>query len=240
MRRIQPFVLLMIGLSFSAQVNAQTKAKITVTFFTPEHVDPNRVVRFNDTEMQSISGADLAVPTSQLEAKRGVEFHGAIVDPKLNAAYDITKLDFDFFYNGVEGDVLVQSFGGPGNVTNQYNAWNVSGGLVDMTTHRWHYTFSGGGEGQAPINDYFDPGSLNMFHQSFATVTVSGDTDTDLQNFITANPAGSIGVAPTTSGTTRQLPTPTPEFGSAFSLAGLLAAGGAGVFLRARRSRRAA
>jgi hypothetical protein len=117
-----------------------------------------------------------------------------------------------------------------------YDPWTVSGGLVDFESGLYTFTFTEAAN-SAPINNNFVPGPGFPNNQSFATATITGDQGAEAV-FADQNMAGNVLIVPGTLGGQDRLPpaiVATPEFGSVFSLGGLLAGGCAAFWLRRRR-----
>jgi len=228
-----------IGLLMIGGISVWALGPISLNFFTPEMVDPNKVVTFKNANSQNLNGSDLVVPAPNFPATKGVELHSAIPGAVAGSIHDITSftLSFNYFDTGADmpGTVNVQSFGAVSNFFN-YDPWAVSGGLIDPATGLYSFTFTEQST-SAPVNDNFVPGPNFPHNQSFATATITGDA-ADLSTFDMQNSLNNVVVTPGTVSGQDRLPAavPTPEFGSVFSLGGLLAAGVAALWLRRRRA----
>jgi hypothetical protein len=223
-------------------VGAFALGQISLNFYVPETVDPNAVVTFTNTNTQTVSGSDLTVPAVDFPAMKGVELHSAIPGALPGSIRDITSFTMRFNYfdpmADAPGIVNVQSFGATTNNLT-FTPWIVTGGLVDFEQGTYMFTFTKDVM-SAPVNDFFVPGpAFPHGSQSFATATVTGD-NLDLAAFDAQNSATPVLVMPGTEGGLDRINpnavVATPEFGSVFSLGGLLAAGCAAVWVRRRRA----
>jgi hypothetical protein len=146
-----------------------------------------------------------------------VELHAAI--PMSGGLEDVTQVKIQFTYSGT---VMINSVG-----NSPYPAWS----MMDSVTGNTHtVTFSvvnpPSGPGSAPINNNFSPGFGDPFNQSFAGLSVSGDTESFANQNSAAN---SVMYTPTGFGTVRSVPEP-----GSLALLGSLGVGG-GLFLLQRR-----
>jgi hypothetical protein len=213
---------------------------ITFNFFTPESLDPNKVISFTDTNTQTASGTDLVVHAPDFPTMKGIELHSRVPGDLPGTIRDITSLQVSFNYfdpdTHMPGMVDVQTFGSTA-IQTVYDPWTVTGGLVNSQTGLYLFTFTQEMT-SAPINDnYFVGPNYPHGGQSFATATVTGD-DLDLSAFIAQNPAGNVKFTPNTTDGVDRGPADTiatPELGSVFSLGGLLAGGCTAMWIRRRR-----
>src|SRR5690349_1669158 len=95
---------------------------VTLSVFTPEQVDPNKVVTFSNTVPQTVSGSDLVVNESAFPTVKGTEIHSAIPGAVQGSIHDITSftVSFNYFDTGIDGPgtVNVNSFGATSNFFN--------------------------------------------------------------------------------------------------------------------------
>jgi hypothetical protein len=191
----------------AAQGSNLPPGTVTLNFFNPATVDPTNVTFFN-TNPISVNGSDIAPDTGV-----GLEIHSQIPNDLNSGFQNITSLEFMFHYDGMVDFAS--------NSTPAFTAW-LPAVQHDATTDVWRLFFTAQ-PGSAPINDAFDFGD-GQIRPSFADATITGNS-VDLDVFRLLNANGGVVITPNA----------VPEFGSLFSLGGLLAVGGAGLWVKGRR-----
>ena len=163
---------------------------VTLNFFVPEHLDPNNVVTFLNTNPRNVNGADLTVNNPLFPNVKGIEIHSAIPGAMSGTIQDINSLEISFNY---DGNVVALSTGAITDSTT-YAPWIVTGGLDDPATSHYAFLFTKDAK-SAPVNNSFVPGPNFPNNQSFATATITGD-DADLLAFDQLNARLNVRITP--------------------------------------------
>ncbi len=218
-RRILFAVLLLSAISGPASASAH----ITLNFFTPETLDPNKKIVFHNDMTQTVNGSDLTVTSALFPNVKGVEIHGSILPDVKGVFPDISSIRICFHYSGL---VTAQSFGS-GPPFNIYAPWTIS--EIHSAADPTYYCFNfAEAPGSAPINDSFNPGfAVHGLYESFATATVTG-ADAGLADFRKENDGRHNNGVEITPGAV-------PELSSVVSLGGLFAGAAVSLWLTGRR-----